>query len=50
MPLVCEISEEAYCRPSDVIRPLTFHPPDRMSPNLTLLVQLRPIFIVFSAR
>jgi hypothetical protein len=50
MPLVCEISIEAYCRLSDVYRPLVIHVHDRMSPNLTMYAQLRPIFIAFSAR
>jgi hypothetical protein len=50
MPLVCEISIEAYFRPNDVIRLLIIHAPNRLSPNLTIYAQLRPIFIAFSAR
>jgi hypothetical protein len=49
MPLVCEISIETYGRPNDVIRPLIIHAPDRLSPNLTIFAQLRPIFIALSA-
>jgi hypothetical protein len=43
MPLVCEISIEAYCRPNCVIRPLTGHALNRMSPDLTFYAQLWPI-------
>jgi hypothetical protein len=50
MPLVCEISIEAYCRPNDVIRPLVIHLPNRMSPNLTIYAQFRPIYVAFSAK
>jgi hypothetical protein len=50
MLLVCEISIEAYCRPNAVIKPLIIHALDRMSPNLTIFAQLRPVFVAFSAR
>jgi hypothetical protein len=48
--MVCEISIEADCRPYDVIRPLIIHASSRMSPNLTIHAQLRPIYIAFAAR
>jgi hypothetical protein len=50
MPLVCEISIEAYCRPNDVIRPLIFHAATKISPNLTIYAQLRPIYFAIPAR
>jgi hypothetical protein len=50
MPLVCEISRQAYCRPNDVIRSLILHAPTRMSANLTIFAQVRAIHIAFSAR
>jgi hypothetical protein len=43
MPLVCEISIEAYCRRNDVIRRLIIGAPNRMSPNVTNCAQFRPI-------
>jgi hypothetical protein len=49
MPLVCEISIEAYCRPNDVIRPLITLAFDRMSPNLKIHAQFWPIYIAFLA-
>jgi hypothetical protein len=50
MPQVCEINDEAYTRPNDVVRPLIILATDVMSPNVTIFAQLRPIFIVFPAR
>jgi hypothetical protein len=50
MPRVCEISIEGCCRPNEVFKPLNIHAHDRLSPNLTIYAQLRPIFIAFSAR
>jgi hypothetical protein len=50
MPLVCEISIEAYCRPNDVIRLLIIYDSDRLSPKLTLYTQKKPVNIAFSAR
>jgi hypothetical protein len=50
MPLVCEVSIEAYCRPNDVIRPIIIHARNRMSPNLTTYAQFRPIYIAIAAR
>jgi hypothetical protein len=50
MPLVCEISIAAYCRPNDVIRSLIILATDVVSTNLTIFAQLRPIHIAFSAR
>jgi hypothetical protein len=50
MPLVCEISKEAYCRPNDVIRPLIIHAPDRISPDLTIYAQVNPLSIALPAR
>jgi hypothetical protein len=47
MPLVCEISIEAYCRPNDVIRSLITLSTDGVSPNLTFFAQLRPIYSLF---
>jgi hypothetical protein len=49
MPLVCEISIEAYCRTNDVIRPLIIHAFDRMSPKVTIHAQFWPIYIAFLA-
>jgi hypothetical protein len=49
MPLVCEISIEAYCRPNDVIRHLIIHASNKLSRNLTVYAQFRPIYIVFAA-
>jgi hypothetical protein len=39
MPLVCEISIEAYCRPNDVIRRLNLLARIRMSPFVTACSQ-----------
>jgi hypothetical protein len=50
MPLMFEISIEAYCRPNDVIRPLVIHLPNRMSPNLTTYTQFRPFYVAFAAK
>jgi hypothetical protein len=50
MPLVCEISIEAYCRRIGVIRPLINHAFNRMSPIFTLYAQLRPVYTAFPAR
>jgi hypothetical protein len=50
MPLVCEISIEAYCRLNDVIRPLILYADTKISPKLTMYAQFRPIYIAFSAR
>jgi hypothetical protein len=50
MPLVCEISKEAYCRPNDVIRPLILHILNILSANLTFFVQLKLIHIAIPAR
>jgi hypothetical protein len=50
MPLVCEISIEAYCRRKDVIRRLIIHAPNRMSPDVTICAQLWPIAKALSAR
>jgi hypothetical protein len=50
MSLVCELRIEAYCRPTEVIRPLTIHACERMLPYLTIYAQLGPIYIAFSAR
>jgi hypothetical protein len=44
MPLVCEISIEAYCRRNDVIRRLNIDAPNRLSPNVTNCAQFRPIY------
>jgi hypothetical protein len=49
MPLVCEISIEAYCRPNEVIRPLIIHAFDRMSRELTMYAQFWPIYNAFLA-
>jgi hypothetical protein len=49
MPLVCEISIEAYCRLNDVIRLLVIHLPIRMSSNLTIYAQFRPFYVAFGA-
>jgi hypothetical protein len=45
MPLVCEISLQAYCRPTDVIRRLIIHAPNRMSANVTSYAEFWPICI-----
>jgi hypothetical protein len=50
MPLVCEVSIEAYCRPNDVIRPLIIHASNRLSPFLKIYAQFLPIHIAFAAR
>jgi hypothetical protein len=50
MPLVCEISIEAYCRPNDVIRPIILHAPNRMSPNPRVFAQVWAFHIAFLAR
>jgi hypothetical protein len=50
MPLVCEISIEAYCRPNDVVRRLIILGPNRMSPNVTLCAQCWPTYNAFSPR
>jgi hypothetical protein len=50
MLLACEISMQAYYRPNDVIRPVNVLAPDRMSPNLTIHVQLWPVFIALPPR
>jgi hypothetical protein len=50
MPLVCEISIEAHCRPDDVISFLIIQASDRLSPNLTVYAQSRPIHLSLSAR
>jgi hypothetical protein len=50
MPLVCEISIEAYCRRNDVIRRLLIDAPNRLSPNVTICAQLWPIANALSAR
>jgi hypothetical protein len=50
MPLVCEISIEAYCRPNAVIRPLIVRVTNRLSPILTFFAQVRAIYIAFPAR
>jgi hypothetical protein len=42
MPLVCEISLEAYCRRIDVIRRLSIDAPNRLSPDVTICAQLWP--------
>jgi hypothetical protein len=47
MPLVCEISIEAYCRPNDVIRPLTSHALVSSFPHLTIHAKFWPVFIAF---
>jgi hypothetical protein len=50
MPLVCEISIEAYCRPNDVIRRLIIHAPNRMSPNVTVCAHFWPVYDALSPR
>jgi hypothetical protein len=50
MPLVCEMSIEAYCRPNHVIRPLVIHLPNRLSPNLIIYAQLGPFYVAFAAK
>jgi hypothetical protein len=50
MPLVCEISIEAHCRPNHVVRRLIIHAPNRMSPNVTLCEQFSPMHKAFSRR
>jgi hypothetical protein len=47
MPLVCEISIEAYCRPNGAIRPLTSHALVRPSSNLTIHAKFWPVYIAF---
>jgi hypothetical protein len=49
MPLVCEISIEAYCRPNEVIRPLIIHASDRVSSNLTIYAQFWSLYLAFLA-
>jgi hypothetical protein len=39
MPLVCEISIEAYCGPNGVISPLINHASNGMSPDLNFFAQ-----------
>jgi hypothetical protein len=50
MPLVCEISMEAYCRPIEVVRPLNSHALNRLSPNLTIHAQFRPFYVAYAAK
>jgi hypothetical protein len=50
MPLVCEISIEAYCRPNEVFGPLNIHTHVSMSPNLTIYAQLGPPDVAFAAK
>jgi hypothetical protein len=50
MPLVCEISIEAYCRPNHVVRRLIIHAPIRLVANVTLRAQFWPIYNAFSRR
>jgi hypothetical protein len=50
MPLVCEISIEAYCRPNDVIRPLIIQAYDSIFSRLTMYAQLGLIYIAISGR
>jgi hypothetical protein len=50
MPLVCEISIEASCRPNDIITLVSIHSLDRLSPNLIVYAQLRPVHIAFALR
>jgi hypothetical protein len=49
MPLVCEISMEAYSRPNVVIRRLFIHAHDRIPPYLTIYAQFNPIYIALPA-
>jgi hypothetical protein len=49
MPLVCEISIEAYCRPNYVIRHLIIHVSNKLSRNLTVYSQFRPIYLAIAA-
>jgi hypothetical protein len=50
MPLVCEISIEAYCRPNDVVRRLVIHASKGIPPNVTTCGQFWPIYKVCSPR
>jgi hypothetical protein len=47
MPLVCEISLEAYCRRIDVMRRLIIDAPNRMTPDVTIFAQFWPITNAF---
>jgi hypothetical protein len=49
MPMVCEISIEAYCRPNDVVRRLNNHATITMVAYVTVCAQLGPIYIIFDA-